>query len=372
MDSPDPCTRVAAPRPVQDDYRTQCFLCFRAFGDDVVSTQEDVIPMWVFNDFDLAAASSSVPGGQSFRYTQRRVPCCLECNGFLSRELELPVSKAARAGFAAFASLPPVTVMLWLAKIYYGTRYLETRLRWDVRDSAAPTIGSADELLGENEYLRQCLLTSPAHLQLVRPPCSLLLFRAGVPPVRAQQFDFFVSGMGGDLLSLRLGEVFAVAVFGDNGWMQHQLGATHEDVRAALELELHPLQCRELMVTLATELARVETSGCWDCLSIGNGDPTRAGGVARVLDPQFTVAEAQVDLATLGRRRVEAFFWAVGRSPADEDLGNGAAGHFPSLLRRGGEPVRAECFDPSCGDLLVRAGWIQDLVGARCAGCAGG
>jgi hypothetical protein len=93
-------------------YGTVCFICHRPFGGDVVRTEEDVVPKWVLKLLDLGNAAADLPNGQVFRYAQRKVPCCWDCNQRMSRDLELPVSTAFRAGCDAVRQLDPTVLFL--------------------------------------------------------------------------------------------------------------------------------------------------------------------------------------------------------------------------------------------------------------------
>src|SRR5690606_34396582 len=137
--------------------------------------------------------SAALPNGQLRGYGQRKVPCCFECNQRMSVYLEQPVKASIAAGVAAVRTMDSTTLFLWLAKLYYGTRFYETQLRTEVADPTAPAMLEHSQLLDRNDYLRRLLLSNPQDLKFVTPPGTTLVFRAGVPTSLQARFDFFVS-----------------------------------------------------------------------------------------------------------------------------------------------------------------------------------
>lgn len=357
--------------PAAEDYRQQCFLCLRSLGGSLPSTREHVLPQWLMSLAGLTDALSVLPGGQLFKYGQRTVPCCGDCNGFLDRGLEKPVSGAVTQGFDAVRALPTPTLVLWLAKIYYGTRWRELALRTDVTEPASPLMLAQDELLRAVDYLRLLLLSGPAGVGWTAPPASLFLYRAGVSEDPAYRFDFFVSTVGTDFISVRINDVFAMCVFGENGHWQRALGGSPPEL-ACQQLALHPVQCTEAMFRVYTLTAAYQSSGCFDMIEIGTGGRTLPGGVQRLFIPQFSVQPTGVPTNILDLAFVEALFnRSFGASTPQSLLDDAKEGRVPTCIRDpySGEPVQAQCFEPGCTDVLLRAGWVVGPSGQPCKRC---
>jgi hypothetical protein len=80
-----------------------CFIC----GADPKSknfNDEHIIPKWVLRRFGLFDKEITLPNGDKKKYTNYRVPCCVECNTVLGRDIETPVSELLDGDFAAISS----------------------------------------------------------------------------------------------------------------------------------------------------------------------------------------------------------------------------------------------------------------------------
>lgn len=378
-------------------YGSFCFLCHRtlvsggrrrAAGEQIdgtVATEEDVIPKWLMRRFNLGDATASMPNGQLQGYGRRKVPCCFECNQRMSTELERPVATAVTAGVDAVRSLDPGTLLMWLAKLYYGTKFYETRFLQDAADSTSALILEHSDLLERNDYLRRLLLTIPKNVQLVTPPASVFVFRAGVPGRKDARFDFFVSGLANvDMISVRMGDVFVAATFGDNGHWVSRFGGVRLVEYALSEMTLHPAQCTEVTAWLASLLAGHEASGPWDFLTAAGGTsmevatvPSRScvsvipgPRVKTIFRSNFVVTANDAPDGSIRLLRVGTLFDRLGHKLTREELRQVEEGDWvPTLLLnvRTDIPVQASCFEPWCPDLFRRADWIVDL--SSCPKC---
>ena len=131
-------------------YGSVCFLCHRPLlprrrgtavpthVDAVAAAEEDVVPKWLMRMYALGGASAVMPNGQLRGYGQRKVPFCFECNQRMSTHLEQPVRAAMASGVDAIWAMDTGTLFLWMAKLHYGTRFYETRLRTSVVDPTSP------------------------------------------------------------------------------------------------------------------------------------------------------------------------------------------------------------------------------------------
>ncbi len=382
-------------------YGSVCFLCHRQLlsrGRDkftpedagaVAPADEDVVPKWLMRMYSLGYAAAVMPNGQLSGYGQRKVPCCFECNQRMSAHLEQPVRAAIAAGVDAVRTMDPTILFLWLAKIYFGTRFYETRFRTKVADPTSPMMLEHSELRDRNDYLRRLLLTIPQNLTLLTPPATVLIFRAGVPETEQTQFDFFVSTFADvDLLSVRIGDSFIVAIFGDNCYWAQAFGGIRLIEHALAEMTLHPTQCNEISVWLASLAAAHDASGSWDFVTMtGNtetataaappgtaGAPIPGPGARTLFTSRFTVTPNGAPSDMVRLLRVNSFLARLGYSPTPDELEGVKAGTYgPTVLlnSRTDEPVQAACFELRCPDLFRRAGWLTTLPGCSHCGAEG-
>lgn len=349
-----------------EKYGTGCFICHRPFGDGVDATWEDVVPRWVLRSLGLGNAGADLPNGQVRRYGNRKVPCCYDCNQRMSTSLEKPVSRAFREGWEAVQGLDPMVLFLWMAKLYYGSRFLETGLRAQVADPNAALMLEPAELVAKAEYLRRCLQHRPDQLVCAKPPASIFVFEAGVPVPVEQGFDFFVpTTPPADMVAVRCNATFVIATFGDNGVWGPRLGGLRLVDAAMRFLVLHPAQCDELMLLFATELGGHDNHGCYDFVTIPGSDEVPCS----VFFPQFVVEPNEAPRPLLNRLRLDTSFHRLGLEPTPQARLDAASGRLPTTLVNvlTDELVQATCFERSCLGVLRLAGWAVD--GAPCAQC---
>jgi hypothetical protein len=68
-----------------------CFVC-GVFPDAAKFNGEHIVPRWVLRRFGLFDKEITLPSGERRKYGGYKVPCCVECNSLLGREIETPVS----------------------------------------------------------------------------------------------------------------------------------------------------------------------------------------------------------------------------------------------------------------------------------------
>jgi hypothetical protein len=80
-----------------------CFIC----GADPSTKNfngEHIIPDWVLRRFGLFDKEIILPNGDKKKYARYKVPCCVECNSLLGRDVETRVSKLLEGDFATISS----------------------------------------------------------------------------------------------------------------------------------------------------------------------------------------------------------------------------------------------------------------------------
>lgn len=352
------------PAPVL--YGDGCFICHRVFGGEVQETEEDVIPKWALKRLGLGDAGANLPNGQLFAYGKRKVPCCFDCNQRMSASLEKPVSEAFAKGCDAVRELDSTVLFLWLAKVYYGTRYRETGLREHVRDPESKVMLERSDLRGSAEYLRRCLQHRPNQLTFAAQPASIFVFRAGVPGKNENRFDYFIPKMPpADLVAVRCNDVFVIGIFGDNGYWGQKLGGIRIVHEALSSLTLHPVQCEELMVWFASEVGAHTNSGCYDFVTT-----VRDHIPHTIFAPQFEVSPTGVPIGLLNQMRVDSLLTRLNIDLTEDDRKAIRAAAYPptTLFNTSTQAlVQATCFERTCRGVFRKAGWVAP--GAKCGAC---
>lgn len=353
--------------PAPSPYGAGCFICHRVFGGPVQKTDEDVIPKWVLKRLGLGNAGADLPNGRLFGYGKRKVPCCFDCNQRMSGSLEVPVSEAFAGGCDAVRELDSTVLFLWLAKIYYGTRYRETGLREEVRDPESEPMLEASNLRATAEHLRRCLQHRPDQLTFAAPPASIFVFRAGVPAAEENRFDYFVPKVPpAEMVAVRCNDVFVIGIFGDNGYWGEKLGGIRIVHEALSSVTLHPVQCDELMVWFASEAGGAHaSSGCYDFVTTVRDDMPHT-----IYIPQFEISPTGVPAGLLNLMRVDSFLMRLNVDLSEDDREAIQASAYPptTLFNNSTQAlVQATCFERTCRGVFRQAGWAAP--GPECPAC---
>jgi len=221
--------------------RSTCFLCGRRLTLEN-GTDEHVFPKWLQHRFSLWNQRLTLLNGTEIAYRSLTIPCCLDCNGKHLSLIEKEVEAATLKGYKAVAALGPMTLFLWLGKIFYGLLYKELFL---VRDRKS---GSKTKITDKN--LLKTFSLHHLFLQAARlpfrfetgTPASIFVFKIKPPDDKKLHWDFRDS-LHMKTLAVRIGEVGVLAALQDGGAQRDS-----KDVfwRRFQKYKLHPLQFTEL------------------------------------------------------------------------------------------------------------------------------
>ncbi len=226
----------------------RCFLCGTELSEEN-RTDEHVFPRWVQREFDLYDLRMGLPNDSEIKYRQLTIPCCGQCNGRWLSQLEDEVATAFREGPDAFEALGPVTLGLWLSKIYYGLLFKDISLALDRSD---PTSGPLLEPQWLKAYfeLHQVLQVIRGALVLTpeQVPASIFVFRTLDSEITTNRFDFRDT-TAVPFIAMRLGPVALVGCLLDWGSVEGALKIP--DVAEAQSFQLHPTQFLQIAALLA-------------------------------------------------------------------------------------------------------------------------
>lgn len=79
-----------------------CFVC-GAFSRDKRFNDEHIVPRWVLRRYGLFDKEITLPTGKRLHYRGYRVPCCVDCNSLLGKQLETPVSQLLNGDYKEVA-----------------------------------------------------------------------------------------------------------------------------------------------------------------------------------------------------------------------------------------------------------------------------
>jgi hypothetical protein len=225
-----------------------CFIC-GAKPEDKAFNNEHILPDWVLRRYDLFARKITLPNGNTVRYDRYTVPCCVDCNSLMGREIEEPISRAVHAGPEALGEYTQnagLNVIIWMGLIFLKT-YLKDRkyrVHLDRRKGDDRIADQYDwEHLHHLHSFIRCLYTG-CRVDKEAVGSFLGISVKGQAP--AEKFDY------GDLyfaqtMFVRLDDIGLVTVFNDCGaamtWFHQKL----ERIKGPVS----ELQLREIMVDFA-------------------------------------------------------------------------------------------------------------------------
>jgi hypothetical protein len=218
-----------------------CFLCGRRLSLKNRS-DEHVIPKWLQSRFSLWNQKLTLLNGTHIPYKSLTIPCCVECNTGHLHSIEDQVSIATLNGHKAVAALDPLTLFMWLGKIFYGLLYKESFLIRDRRSGRTTPIVTRKDL---KAFALHHLFLQAARMPFkFEPaiPASIFVFRVISPHDIRFRWDFRDS-LTLMTLSCRIGEIGILAALQDGGAQRDS-----KDVfwRRYQKHKLHPLHFTEL------------------------------------------------------------------------------------------------------------------------------
>src|SRR5882672_7861173 len=169
--------------------RSTCFLCGRRLTS-TNRTDEHVFPKWVQSRFSLWNQKLTLLNGTQIPYRNLTIPCCRACNGKHLSAIENTIKAATLKGYRAVSELDPLTLFLWLGKIFYGLLYKELFLVRDRKSGCKTAI--ADKRLLKAFSLHHLFLQAarlPFEFQAALP-ASLFIFKIDAPNDKRFQWDF--------------------------------------------------------------------------------------------------------------------------------------------------------------------------------------
>lgn len=113
--------------------RGRCFLC----GESEIGkpfNDEHVIPDWVQRSFGLRDKKIKLSNGTTFDYPKYKIKCCVECNTFLGKNFERPISEAFSQGpdfFMEWLHKESFRIFLWVNLIFLKIHLKDNELRLD-------------------------------------------------------------------------------------------------------------------------------------------------------------------------------------------------------------------------------------------------
>jgi hypothetical protein len=192
-----------------------CFLCGRRLTRNIRS-DEHIFPKWLQSRFSLWNEQLTLLNGTQIPYKSLTIPCCRTCNGKHLSLIESAVKTATLKGYNAVSMLDPLTIFLWLGKMFYGILYKELLLVKDRKSGRKATIVSKNQM---SAFALHHLFLQAARVDFnFRPavPASVFVFKLEAPSKKEFQWDFQDS-LELMTVACRIGDVGLLAALQDGG-----------------------------------------------------------------------------------------------------------------------------------------------------------
>lgn len=226
-----------------------CFLCGKHRNGNIFN-DEHVIPQWLLRKFNMFRETITLPNGTYIRYDQYTIPCCVDCNGFLGRELEEPIADLLSNGMDHCVEVLQRTgsalLFVWLGLLFFKTHYKDRALRMHL-DQRLPAEKISDLYEWEDLHHIHCLIRAIyVGQEIEREVFGTLCIFATKTASYYSHFDYHDLYHARSVM-LRIGEIGIVGVLNDSGAAYSVFEDKHERISGPLS----PLQLREVLAHLS-------------------------------------------------------------------------------------------------------------------------
>lgn len=225
---------------------SRCFVCVQSI---IEHTDEHIIPDWIIRRCNLTDKSVTLPNSSTFRYPAYKVPCCKECNAFLGRYYEEPVSAAfANGNYAVFelANTKPQVLFGWLNLLVFKTHLKDLSLR-SIRDLRVESGKIGDTYDWLNFHHMHALIRAPKYNTIINHDVigSISLLTISDHEF-AGDFDYRDHVIS-DTVYIRLADIAIISVLNDSG-------AVSDMIEGRIKLDRPPnlMQCAEILTEYQT------------------------------------------------------------------------------------------------------------------------
>jgi len=228
---------------------SHCFICGAA-PSTTQFNDEHVLPDWMLRRHRLYDRVIKIPNQTEFRYSQFKIPCCMQCNSLLGKTLEEPIREMFSKGYESFWQQlnqnGPWLLFTWMSLIFLKTHLKDKSLRFH-RDLRREDVKISDLYSWEELHHIHCICRSfYTQCDLDAKVCGSLLVLPAKTRAHFESFDY------GDLYLaqttlLRSDDIAVIVVFNDSCAAAN----LYADKLRNISAPLSPVQLRELSARIA-------------------------------------------------------------------------------------------------------------------------
>jgi hypothetical protein len=197
-----------------------CFIC-GAKPESKQFNDEHIIPDWILRKYNLHDKTITLPNGQTIKYGQYKVPCCLDCNLELGKIYEKPLSILFSKNYNEIVDEirqnPKIVQLIfkWLSIIFLKTHLKDKSLLYE-RDRRIDSGYLADNYYWEDIHHIHCVARSHySKAKLDSNVYGTVLIFPNIVNDEFGGFDYIDSHSGKGVM-LQLSEFSIIAVLNDS------------------------------------------------------------------------------------------------------------------------------------------------------------
>lgn len=226
-----------------------CFICGAPNGSKEFN-DEHVIPEWILRKYDMFDKHITLLNGEQFTYSKYKIPCCVDCNSRLGKEVEEPIGAIVSQGYDAVVNYIKENgfwdFFIWLNLIFLKVQLRDKFFRFFL-DNREPDV-KISELMDWNPLHHiHCIARS------VYTKCSISSRVLGsfivLPALENEHIDKFDYGdnIPGKGILIKIGDTCFISILNDSGASLNLF----TDEMNRIEGILTPLQYREILAHLS-------------------------------------------------------------------------------------------------------------------------
>ncbi len=197
-----------------------CFICGAKSGSKPFNN-EHIIPKWILKKFDLFSKSITLHNRAKLKYSQYKVPCCVDCNFELGKYYEKPISELLSKSYNEIIkeinnNKERVQLLFkWLCLIFLKTHLKDKTLKSEFNNKKT-TEFMGDWHCWEEIHHIHCIARSHyTGAQIDNNVYGSILFLPALKEEGIGEFDYIDSQAGKGIM-LQLGPLCIIAVLNDS------------------------------------------------------------------------------------------------------------------------------------------------------------
>lgn len=223
-----------------------CFMCGKSPAEKKFN-DEHVLPKWLLRRMNLFEKKINFPNNSFLKYGSFTVPCCVDCNSFLSLEVETPISKLFNKNYDEFTEELKINpkayflLYIWVSLIFVKMHLKHKELRFHL-DYRKPNFKISEIYSWENVHHIHCVARALyTNAVIDEKVIGSFLILPAMMYDEMENFDF-CDNFDSPSILIRINEICIICILNDSQGSLSVYKNTLEEISS----NLSPLQLREI------------------------------------------------------------------------------------------------------------------------------